>query len=121
MGKDYEYTINKYYVLEQLSDIFFKLRILKEEDIELEDLPDDVYLEIRNLITVLELLIKDDYKNNKNKLDIKSVRVSSLKEKLVTALQIVQDLEYPTLEPDQDLDVDDIVVLRQLRNYLDVI
>lgn len=121
MGKDYEYTINKYYVLEQLSDIFFKLKILKEEDLELEDLSDDIYLEIKNLITILQLLIKEDYNNNENESSIKSIRVSSLKEKLITALKIVENLNYPTLEPEQDLDVDDIVTLRQLKNYLDII
>lgn len=121
MGKDYEYTINKYNILEQLSDVFFKLRILKEEDIELEDLPDDVYIEIRNLITILELLIKDDYKNNKSEFLITSVRVSSLKEKLTTALKIVNNLNYPTLQPEQDLSVDDIVVLKQLKSYLNIV
>ena len=121
MFKDYEYTINKYSLLEQLDTIFFKLRTLKEDDIELEDLTDDLYIELSNLLVLIGLLLKQDNELQIDKSKIKTVRISTLKKKLNESIDIISKIKHFTLQPEIDLSTDDIVILRQLRNYLNII
>lgn len=118
MSTDYRYTLDKYQLLEQLDTVFFQIRVLKEEDIELQDLPDDLCTELENLYSLLEIIL---HKSTTSAYSDKTVRISSLKEKLYKAIDIVNNLNHLTLQPNADLDVDDIAVLRQLRNYLNVI
>lgn len=121
MSTDYEYTINKYSLLEQLDTIFFKLRTLNKEDLEAEDLTDDLYMELSNLLVLIGLLLKQDDKIYIDKSKIKTVRISTLKKKLYDTLYIISNVKHLTLQPDIDLSVDDIATIRQLRNYLNIV